>query len=127
MCIRDRNGGGNQICGLYDLTSPRADGTVLFGRSDNVIKLADDFGKQTEVFDGIDVSVNARLAGGVRLQGGTSTGRTTTNNCFVIDSPQQLRFCDVRPPFQTQAKVLAIYPLPWWGLQTSATYQTLPG
>ena len=60
------------------------------------------------------------------VQGGTSTGRQKTNRCFVVDSPQELRFCDVTPPFQTQVKVMAVYPLPWWRLQTSATYQSYP-
>jgi hypothetical protein len=27
----------------------------------------------------------------------------------------------------TQLKVLGVYPLPWWGLQTSATFQSMPG
>jgi hypothetical protein len=45
----------------------------------------------------------------------------------VVDSPQELLYCNVTPPFQTQVKLLGIYPLPWWGLQASATYQSLPG
>jgi carboxypeptidase family protein/TonB-dependent receptor-like protein len=114
-------GGGYPVCGLYDVT-PR-----LFGQNDNVITHASNFGKQTETFDGVDVAVNARLPGRVTFQGGTSTGRIKTNNCFVMDSPQQLLFCDVTPPFQTQFKLLGIYPLPWWGLQASATYQNLSG
>ena len=43
------------------------------------------------------------------------------------DSPQALLNCDTTPPFQPNIKALAIYPLPWWGLQTSATFQSLPG
>ena len=31
------------------------------------------------------------------------------------------------PPFQTQVKLLAVYPLPWGGIQTSAAFQSLPG
>jgi outer membrane receptor protein involved in Fe transport len=115
------NGGGYTICGLYDITPTK------FGQVDNVITRSKNFGEQSQVFDGVDISVNARLPRGVLIQGGTSTGRTRTNRCFAVDSPQQLLFCDVRPPFLTQIKVLGIYPLPWWGLQTSATYQSLPG
>lgn len=114
-------GGGDQVCGLYNITPTK------FGVTDNVITFADNFGKQTEVFNGVDISVNARLRSGVTLQGGTSTGRLTTNSCFVVDSPGELRFCDVTPPFKTQVKALAIYSLPWWGLQTSATYQSTSG
>ena len=113
-------GGGQQMCGLYDITPTK------FGLSDNNVTFAKDFGEQTEVYDGVDVTVNARLRGGLTFQGGTNTGRTRTNTCLVVDSPQALKFCDVTPPFQTQVKFLGIYPLPWWGLQAAATYQSLP-
>jgi hypothetical protein len=81
----------------------------------------------TEVFDGIDVSLSARLPHGILFSGGTATGRTKTNDCFVVDSPQQLVNCNVTPPFQTQLKGFVVYPLPWWGLQTSAAFQHVPG
>jgi len=38
-----------------------------------------------------------------------------------------LLFCETKPPFQTQVKLLGIYPLPWWGFQTSLTFQSVPG
>jgi hypothetical protein len=95
------------------------------------------------VFDGIDVSANARLPKGVVVQGGLSAGRERTNNCYAMNdltlvsfntgtnftagTPRLSEYCDVRPPFQPNVKALAVYPLPWWGLQTSATYQSLPG
>ena len=114
-------GGGTQICGLYDLSPSR------FGQNDNSITLSKNFGVQTERYTGVDISAQLRLPGGVTLQGGTSTGHVVLNNCFVIDSPQRLLNCDVTPPFQTQAKVAGIFPLPWWGLQASATFQSLAG
>ena len=43
-----------------------------------------------------------------------------------MDSPQALLNCRTAPPFQTQIKLIGVYPLPW-GIQTSATYQGLPG
>jgi hypothetical protein len=115
------DGGGNLICGLYNITPTK------FGRNDNIVTLDTRFGEQTEVYDGVDVVASARLPGGISFQGGTSTGRIATNRCFIIDSPQELRFCDVRPPFQTQIKLSGIYPLPWWGIKASAAYQSLPG
>jgi hypothetical protein len=114
-------GGGQQICGLYDVRPAQ------FGRVNNSITLSNNFGEQKEVFDGVDVNVSARLGRGVVLQGGTSTGRVLTDNCFVIDSPQALLNCRVAPPFQTQVKLLGVYPLPFWGIQTSATFQSVPG
>jgi hypothetical protein len=112
---------GQQICGLYDIKP------TSFGRSDTVLTRASDFGKQTRIYDGVDVTANVRLPGGIAMQGGASTGRTKTNGCFVIDSPQALLFCDVRPPMEMQLKGSVVYPLPWWGLQTSAAYQSHPG
>jgi hypothetical protein len=114
-------GGGFPVCGLYDISQAR------FGQSNNVVTLAKNFGDQSEIYNGADVSVNARLPRGIVVSGGTSTGRVTTSNCFVVDSPQNLLNCSVTPPFQTQVKVFGVYPLPWWGLQTSAVFQSLPG
>jgi hypothetical protein len=114
------NGGGYEICGLYDIS------VAKFGQVDTLVRLADEFGEDKEIYNGVDVSLNARLPRGVVIQGGTSTGRTMMDSCYVIDSPGALRNCKVTPPFQTQIKVIGVYPLPW-GVQTSATFQSLPG
>jgi hypothetical protein len=37
------------------------------------------------------------------------------------------RFCETDPPFQPQVKLIGLYPLPWYGLILSGTYQGLPG
>jgi hypothetical protein len=125
-------GGGNQICGFYDVNPAQ------FGLSNNVISVAPQL---QDVYDGIDLTANVRLPRGIVLQGGVSTGRERTNDCFELNdlsltftaatagaaSPRTSAFCDVRPPFQPNLKFLAIYPLPWWGLQASAAFQSLPG
>ena len=133
------DGGGYPVCGLYNIKSAQ------FGRNDNVITLDRNVGTVTEIFDGVDVNVTARLPGLVTLQGGTSTGRIRDNLCGVVTGnpnvslpvtnayaagaviPATPAFCDVTPPFLTQVKLLGTYRLPWWGLQTSATYQSIPG
>jgi len=115
---------GRQVCGLFDLR-PEA-----FGRVDNLVTQASHYGKQSEVFNGVDVTLSARFGEGGQIQGGLSTGRTATDNCFVVDSPQQVRpdFCHISRPWSaaTQLKLLAVYPLPW-ALQASAIYQNIPG
>ena len=115
------NGGGYEICGLYNISPAR------FGQVSNLVTMASDFGDEKEVFNGVDVTLNARLPRGIVVQGGTATGRTMTEGCYVVDSPENLRNCKVTPPFLTQIKLLAVYPLPWAGIQTSATFQSLPG
>jgi hypothetical protein len=114
-------GGGNQICGLYDVSA------IKFGQSQRYTTAAKDFGKQTQLYNGFDLTMSIRRVKGVTLNGGSSWGRTATNACFVIDSPQALLYCDVRPPFQPNIKFSGVYTLPWWNLQTAAVYQNLPG
>jgi hypothetical protein len=138
--------GGNQICGLYDIKPAK------FGQVSNLVTDAKHYGNYIDVYNGVDAALNARLARGIVLQGGTSTGRERVDNCDLVSeidnpaaalpyyffgghlgpnvsgtaSPSQ-RFCNVAPRFLTQLKVLGVYPLPWWGLQTSATFQSMPG
>ena len=114
------DGGGYQVCGLYDVS------VAKFGQTNGLVTFARNFGEQTDQFDGVDVSLNARLPHGIVVSGGTSTGRTKTSRCFVVDSPQELLNCDVAPPFQTQVKLLGVLPLPY-GLRLASTFQSIPG
>jgi hypothetical protein len=117
-------GGGNQLCGLYDITP------TAFGAVQNLVTRASYFGKQTEVYNGLDVSINARFRRGGLIGGGVSSGQTVTDNCFTVDSPQQERpgFCHVTNPFkgQTQLKLSGAYQLPW-DLHVSGVFQNLAG
>jgi hypothetical protein len=125
---------GNRICGLYDLNPDK------LGQVDVVRTLASNFGKQTEVYNGGDVNFAARLGGGAQLSGGWNVGNaiqtgivaggstsSRTNNCFVVDSPQQLYQCDVANPMQHRFKVNGAVPLPWWDIRVAGVYQNLPG
>ena len=58
--------------------------------SERLISFAKNYGEQSQVYDGLDVTMNARFMGSAFVQGGINVGRTRTNNCFVVDSPQQL-------------------------------------
>ena len=116
------NGGGYQVCGLYDIKPNR------FGQSNNVVTQSSHFGKVTQAADFLNVSFNARFAAGLRFGGGFDTGRTVNDNCFVIDSPQQLLNCRVITPFkaQTQLKLNGSYPLPG-DFVVSGTFQNASG
>jgi outer membrane receptor protein involved in Fe transport len=116
---------GQQLCGLFDVKPS------LFGQSDNLARPASDLGgKLTRVYNGFDATVNARFLTRGQLSGGLSMGRTVTNNCLVVDSPQDARpgFCKVTPPWSagSQVKLMVIYPLPW-DISTSAIYQNSSG
>lgn len=126
---------GQQICGLYDIKPEK------FGQVNNLVTQASHYGGRTEVFNGVDVSLNTRLAGGGTFQGGFSVGRTDEDSCSTVDQPQDREsgygltvggttpgYCHVTRPWgaATQIKFMAVYPLPW-NLQTSAVYQNIPG
>jgi hypothetical protein len=133
---------GKQFCGLYDINPAK------LGQVNNLRTQASHYGKMTEVFDGVDVTIGARFGKGGQVQGGLATGRTVTDNCgFVVDSPSTVTagspagaalalpvtdlrpgFCDVSRPWSssTQVKFSVVYPLPW-NFQASSIYQNIPG
>jgi hypothetical protein len=118
-------GGGNRLCGLYDVRP------TLFGQVDNLVRSAADFGRRkTRVYNGVDMTVTARFGQGGQLSGGTSIGRTVHDDCVVVDSPQDARegFCRVARPWKdaTDVKLLVVHPLPW-DIQASVVYQNSPG
>src|SRR4029434_8212738 len=63
-------GGGERVCGLYDVRPDK------FGLTDNLVSQASIFGEQTDLYNGVDASFHFRGANGFLLSGGTSTGRT---------------------------------------------------
>jgi hypothetical protein len=121
-------GGGNEMCGLFDVRP------TAFGRVSNVVGQSSDYGTQTEVFNGVDVTLQARFLNGAQLGGGVSTGRTVSDTCSLNALPQVRvntmfgadvaatapvvprvsEFCRTTRPWadSTQIKFLAIYPLP---------------
>src|SRR5262249_13982160 len=131
---------GRQICGLYDAKRVAA--------SDNFVTLADQFGKNTEVCNGCDISLQARFGKGGLVQGGMSTGQTVIDNCELVQnnltiplnvatynlqptglgSRTNKDFCHTVQPWkgQTQYKAAVNYPMPY-GVRVAATLQNLPG
>ncbi len=70
--------------------------------------------ENTRVYDGFEISANARIKGGGFLIGSITTDRVAVNNCDVANSdPNGLRFCQQTPPFRGLYKLSASYPLPW--------------
>ena len=98
---------------------------------------ASNYGDQFEHWNGVDLTVNARLPK-LLLQGGVSTGRTYEDDCEVVSEPagsdaggprriaNSDRFCRTESPFLTQVKLLGAYTLPY-DIQLSGTFQNSPG
>lgn len=125
--------GGYDVCGLYDLKPNR------FGlAADNFVTSAGTYGKQIQHFNGFDFSMNARLPQGILVQGGVSTGRTSTDNCEIVDKvPEMLAFapgamvprdhCHVDTAFLTQVKLLGSYTIPGLDVRLAGSFQSIPG
>jgi hypothetical protein len=111
---------GYVISDLYDI-SPAA-----FGKTDNFISRATNYGSPRNYWHGVEAQVNARL-GSLTMQGGTSTGRVVNDTCaLVIDNPSKYD-CRKVYPFQTEIRGLAIYTVPKLDVQVSGTLQSHPG
>jgi len=143
-------GGGNQICGFSDLKP------AYFGITpNNLVQASSNLGNVVDVWTGGDVNLNMRFKGGGTGSIGVSTGRERTDYCDIATLAQvgsnttssagkiQLGggagsignssgypsslYCNITPPYQPDWKGLVSYPLPWWGLRASATWQNRPG
>src|SRR5688572_19767412 len=94
-----------------------------FGQQDNFVTSASNFGDQTEEWNGVDVTLQARLRD-VTVQGGVSTGRASRNDCEVRQAiGTGMSYCDITEAFQTQIKLLGAYTVPRIDVQVAATLQ----
>src|SRR5205809_171954 len=110
------------------------------------------FGKQLAHWSGLDISVDVRLAAGLLVQGGISSGKSMTDNCEIVDDVSEAlqaavvapagiqplvtaatggawtpkQYCHQETPFLVQYKGLGAYTLPY-GIRLSGTFQSLPG
>jgi len=131
-------GGGTVLSGLYDVNPDK------FGLSNNLVTAASNDGTQTEHWNGVDFTVDARLRNSLTVQGGFSTGRTVTDNCEIAARVPEALFsvtsfgvantswtpaqnCHLETPFLTQFRGLGSYTIPKVDLRVSATFQSKPG
>jgi hypothetical protein len=98
---------------------------------DNYVTRASNYGDRREAWSGVDVNLSARIRDGLLLQGGSSTGRTSTESCEIraqLPETAMLNpFCDTSTPWLTQVKFVTAYSVPRIGVNVSGTLQNLPG
>ncbi len=131
-------GGGYVVSGLYDVNPNK------FGQTDNYRTYAPAFGKVSQMYNGVDVNVSARLRNGFQIQGGTSTGQTVIDSCDVRDKlPEQVSggassqggipynplnpYCRNAPGVTTRATAAGSYIVPKVDVQLAATFTSSPG
>jgi hypothetical protein len=123
-----------------------------YNQFDNLFTLADNAGGITNRYNGVDLSVNARLPQGLTIQGGFSTGNVIEDECglaaqhpdvyisSIINGgslgfgspfigglaqiPQS--FCHRESGWQTNVKGLASYTVPKIDVLVSGTFHSLP-
>jgi hypothetical protein len=110
--------GGGQAITMYNLNANK------LGQVNSVSTWST---KNTRVYNGVELSFNARLSRGF-VFGGITTERTATDNCADLSNsnPNNRRFCNQTPPFQTLYKASGAYRLPY-DVSTSVTFQARPG
>src|SRR5262249_30190868 len=130
-------GGGYTVAGLFDLNPEKR------GQVNNYVTSAANYGGQMEHWNGGDVDLTLRLRG-IMVQGGVSTGRTSTDifgiaaqvpeilgttlgPLGVRQTAWSLDQCHVDTNFLTQTKWMGSYAVPGIDLQVAATFQSTPG
>jgi hypothetical protein len=131
---------GSTVTGFFDVNP------TYFGKVDNYVTKASNFGNETQHWNGFDVAVNARLKD-VLLQGGVSSGKQSNDICDVaakvpnvlstaflppgVASASALaipmQYCKIDGSMQTQVKMLGSYTVPRIDVQVAGTLQNIPG
>jgi hypothetical protein len=118
--------------------------------ADNFLTFADNLGGAQNKFNGVDVSVNARLRD-ITIQGGTSSGNVVEDSCGVVNNHPEYyifgpwggtagfldtflggigqwpqAFCHRESGWQTNVKGLATYTVPKIDVLISGTFRSLP-
>jgi hypothetical protein len=133
-------GGGYVVHGAGDLNPAK------FGLpSQNFKTLSKNYGDDVEYWHGVDFNFSMRSIPGLLIQGGTSTGRTVTDNCEILakipepgesratsglitfGAVQPLEYCHSATNWLTQVKLLGSYTIPRIDVRLSGTLQSLPG
>lgn len=132
-------GGGYSVCGVRDLKP-----SVFAQRlpANSLIRYSDDFGGETNLYQGFDVNVEARLGSGAFLRGGIQATARTFDNCNLIaagldavqtaawqgteEYPDGSTACHREYGYRPDAKFSGSYVLPW-DVQLAGTYQFTRG
>jgi hypothetical protein len=134
------NGGGNQVCGLYDLKpSVVALGLPL----NNLLTFSSNYGGETNIYTGFDMAVNARPRPGTFIQAGFGAQKRIFDQCnlvnagilqYVVTAATEVaeqfsdgsQACHQDLAYRPDFKLLGSYTLPF-DVQFTGTYQFVRG
>jgi hypothetical protein len=111
--------------------------SAAFGRQDNFLTLASDYGDVSAYWQGLELTVNARPNNGLTLQGGFTTGAGTRDNCEVTAAQPELLVmnpgnvimplssCHVEEPWLWAWRGLINYTVPKIDVQVSGILRSM--
>jgi hypothetical protein len=131
-------GGGYVVSGLYNVVPAKA------SLVDNYRTYSGDYGDVSQVYNGIDLNISARLRNGLQIQAGTNTGQRVTDYCGVRATlPEQAGgfstgsevpafspvnpYCHYAPGIDTRVTAAATYTVPKLDVQLSTALLSSPG
>jgi len=122
-------GGGYQVCGVADL-KPAV--FALQRPANSLIRFSDDFGGETNLYQGYDVNLEARFRSGAFLRGGIAATARTFDNCSLLVAGPEAgtteiyadgsKGCHREYGYRPDAKFSGSYLMPW-GVQIAGTFQ----
>jgi hypothetical protein len=119
------HGGGYTVAGIYNVQPLKATQT------DTLTTWARNFGDQTSVYNGIQLSATARMRQGLTFQGGLNTGKTVVDTCNVRSQLPEIAptdpYCLNDPGFVTRVTGLATYTVPKVDVLLSGTFRSDQG
>jgi hypothetical protein len=132
----DLPGGGNyQVCGIPDLKQS----VFALGLPQNqLIRFSDDFGGETNLYQGFDINLESRFRNGAFLRGGIAATARTFDQCNLLAAGADAlaagsseiypdsRGCHREYGYRPDAKLSGSYMLPW-DVQLGGTYQFTRG
>jgi hypothetical protein len=129
------DGGGYAIPGLLNVTA-----AALTRAAANNITFSDNFGGQSQVYDGVLINLSARAANGLTFQGGINTGKTVQDFCDLRAQLPELSvgffgsvvgatnpYCKNDPGFITKVTGLVSYTVPRIDVLLAATLRSDQG
>ncbi len=129
------DGGGYQVCGVKDL-KPAVFAQGLPANSQ--IRFSEDFGGETNLYQGFDLNLDARFRNGAFLKAGIAATARTFDNCNLLKAgldavvtatsqgteiyPDGSTSCHREYGYRPDFKASGSYTLPW-DIQLAGTYQ----
>ena len=118
-------GGGYVVDGLFNANQN------VVALTDNYRTYAPDYGNQYSRYNGLELSVNARLRNGLQLQAGSSTGSQVNDDCEVRaklpETSPTNPYCHNAPGLRTRATAAGSYLVPKIDVLLAGTFQSSPG